>query len=147
MSQTRNLLLIDDELTPGQDKPSGSYMWYYSEALREEGFQITEAADVDEALRELATDGLRFDLIVLDVMMPPGKAFAGANTQDGLRTGILLADQIREYCPATPVVVLTQFKHLATWQQLRSKPKFSVVSKRHCTPFAFVKEVKDILSV
>ena len=36
--------------------------------LREEGFRVTMAANADEARKRLA--GVRFDLMVVDVMMP-----------------------------------------------------------------------------
>ena len=60
--------------------------------LAENGYRVTTAVDADDARRRLA--GLRFDLIVLDVMMP------------GETDGIELTRSLRETSDA-PVLLLT----------------------------------------
>ncbi len=79
------ILLVDDELSPKKDGPNGSYMWYYTQALREAGFEVVEAVGPDFALQRLTSKRLKFDLVIIDIMLPPGKAFGGEDTLNGLR--------------------------------------------------------------
>jgi two-component system, OmpR family, phosphate regulon response regulator OmpR len=59
--------------------------------LREQGFRVTGASDAAEARRKL--EGLEFDLIILDVMMPG-------------ETGISLTQSLRDK-RAIPIILLT----------------------------------------
>jgi len=62
--------------------------------LRGAGFQVTEAADGEDALRTLLQPGQSFDVVLLDQRMP---RMSGPET---LR-------RIREHAPATKVVMLS----------------------------------------
>lgn len=142
----RRILLVDDECCPGQDSPKGIYMWYYAEALREADFEVTEVIGPDDALSELAAEGARFDLVVLDIMMPPGEAYKEVNTLEGLRTGVFLGSTLRERYPNLPVVVLTNLANPQILSQVRELRNVKATfSKTSCPPFELVKEVKLIL--
>jgi CheY-like chemotaxis protein len=80
MTEPINILFVDDELLPGQTAPGGNYMWYYVQALRDAGFQVTEADTTDEAFERLAVSETPFRLVILDVMMPPGRSLQGEDT-------------------------------------------------------------------
>ena len=77
-----HLLVVDDD-TRIRD--------LLSRYLSEQGFRITIAADAAEARRRL--DGLRFDLIILDVMMPG-------------ESGLSLTESLYQN-KTTPVILLT----------------------------------------
>ncbi len=77
-----HLLVVDDD-TRIRD--------LLSRYLSEQGFRITVAADAAEARRRL--DGLRFDLIILDVMMPG-------------ESGLSLTESLYQN-KTTPVILLT----------------------------------------
>ena len=89
------ILLIDDELQSKKDGPNGSYMWYYTKALREAGFEVVEVVTPDSALQKLSSKNSKFSLVVVDIMMTPGEAYKNENTLNGLRTGIFLAKNIQ----------------------------------------------------
>jgi CheY-like chemotaxis protein len=64
-----------------------------ADALRDQGFQVFEAADADDALAVLRA--MRVDVVITDLhMRGPGE-------------GILVARYVREYCPGTRVVLAT----------------------------------------
>ena len=65
-----------------------------SETLCEEGFDVTEACDADEALEILASSPT-FDLLLTDVHMP------------GCCDGLGVAARAREQDPDLPIVVVT----------------------------------------
>jgi len=77
-----HLLVVDDD-TRIRD--------LLSRYLSEQGFRVTVAADAAEARRRL--DGLRFDLIILDVMMPG-------------ESGLSLTESLYQN-KTTPVILLT----------------------------------------
>jgi two-component system alkaline phosphatase synthesis response regulator PhoP len=60
--------------------------------LCEEGYQVTRAADGKEALTQLASD--KFDLIILDIMLPHLDGFE-------------IAQKIRQDDPQLPILMLT----------------------------------------
>lgn len=63
------VLVVDDELYQSH---------LFLEALRDDGFQVTFAPTVDDALDLARAE--RFDVIALDIMMPPGEAFDSIET-------------------------------------------------------------------
>lgn len=145
----KRLLLIDDDIGPNPAEAGGgevSYMWYYTQALREAGYELTEVNNTDRALQELA--GPPFDLILLDVMMAPRAALAGADTARGLRSGLVLADLVAKAQPQVPVVILTNVEDAATLQALRRRSNVkAILSKIDFAPFAVADEVAKILEV
>jgi CheY-like chemotaxis protein len=66
------------------------------EVLRRHGYQVLEAADVDEALAVLEHESWNVDLIVTDVVMPG-------------RSGADLVRLVRERLPALPVVFMSGY--------------------------------------
>jgi CheY-like chemotaxis protein len=143
----KRLLLIDDEVNlnpaPPPNAPNG-YMWYYAEALRIAGYELTEVNSTDQALEQLGTH--QFDLVLLDVMMPPGKSLADEDTARGVRTGLVLADRLAQAHPKVPVVILTNVEDNAPLQALRRKPNVKkILQKTDYTPFVVVEEVNEVL--
>jgi len=75
------LLLVEDE--PG-------LVMTLSDRFASEGYEVEEAGDAETALRAASTD--RFDVILLDVMLPGGNGFDICRTlrQRGIHTPILM---------------------------------------------------------
>ncbi len=71
-------------------------------ALRLEGFAVDWVRDAAAAAATLATE--RFDLVLLDLGLPAGKAPAGA---EGPADGLDVLRQLRARHDRTPVIVLT----------------------------------------
>jgi DNA-binding response OmpR family regulator len=81
MSRQRRILVVDDDQTLRET---------LAEVLREDGFDVRDARNGQEALDEL--DGWQADLIVLDLMMPimDADAFNAAQIEAGRKTPILV---------------------------------------------------------
>jgi len=90
MNTPRRLLVIDDE---------DSHRLMLRAVLKEEGYQVTEAADGPEAIRAIEQE--TFDLILLDLRL---------QTMDGIET---LAE-IRKISPLVPVIIMTAYASVKT---------------------------------
>jgi len=87
------LLLVEDDRMIGDSLRA---------ALRPEGFAVDWVRDVAAARAALATE--RFDLVLLDLGLPPGgPAAASTPTTDGLA----VLTELRQRGDTTPVIVLT----------------------------------------
>ena len=86
------LLLVEDDRMIGDSLRA---------ALRLEGHAVDWVRDVSAALATLESE--RFDLVLLDLGLPPGRPLAGSEAVDGL--AILASLRARQ--DHTPVIVLT----------------------------------------
>ena len=91
------ILLIDDDTRR---------MTKYVNELVDNGYEVVFEDNVDSGLATLLSKG-NFDLVVLDISMPPGSEFKFEDTVGGTRTGLALYDTIRAERPNLPIVVLT----------------------------------------
>ena len=82
---TKTILMVDDE--PWFVEP-------LKDALEFEGFDVVSVANGGAAIDRLKAASPGIDLVLLDIMCDPG-ALEG-DTQDGTRTGVVLAKYIRE---------------------------------------------------
>lgn len=100
MSEPRKILMIDDE--PEWIRP-------HAEALEDEGYQVTRMMDVDDAIRLLEKE--KFDLIVLDLLMPPSAELANNfDPELDLReTGVWVHRVIRERLgiQKVPIIIMS----------------------------------------
>ncbi len=91
------VLLVDDDRR---------LMSSYAEALDDEGLTSHCAYSVDDALAYLEAGHLP-KVIVWDMMMPSGLAFAHEDTDGGMATGRFLYDRMREIHPDAVYILLT----------------------------------------
>ncbi len=90
MNLVRRVLVVDDE---------ESHRLMLKAVLKEDGYQVGEAADGSEAIRAVEQES--FDLILLDLRMP-GK--------DGIETLM----EIRKISPLVPIIIMTAFASIKT---------------------------------
>ncbi len=139
------ILFIDDELCPGSEGPSGNYMWYYVQALRDAGHEVVEVLGPDDALAELAKENQHCDLVILDTMMPPGNAYRNEDTSNGLQTGVLLAETLQQQRPDIPILVLTNVLNQEALGSLKALPNVkNILAKPQHTPFNVCQEIQRI---
>ena len=102
------------------------------EVLRELGYRVIEAADGEAALKLLASEGGRVDLLFTDIVLPGGM------------TGAVVAKQARETQPGLKVLFTTGYARNAIVHQGRLDPGVELLSK----PFAYADlaaRVRDLL--
>lgn len=133
---SRLVLMVDDDRLP---------MSYYVKALKLEHFRVKHCLDPDAALHFAKQKGHEICVIILDIMMPPGKAYKNKATNEGLRTGTFLFGNLREYSPDAPVIILTNVRNPETLREFHGKDKVRVIQKKECPPFELVELVKSVL--
>lgn len=104
------ILFVDDEPQQGPIETIRNYMDYYVLELRESEkcpYEVTVSNSPDDALDQLSHT--RFDLAILDSMMPIGKYLTalGSDAGEGIWTGIPLARVIHEKYPNLPIFLLS----------------------------------------
>ena len=152
------ILFVDDDIFPpfeyldgGPVRAAGDYMWYYQEAIREQpGYKVYAISKVDDVLVEIKERNP--DLVVLDIMMEPGKLLGHLDeVRGGLCTGIELARKIRLEFPKFPIVLLSNAVAPEAPQRDYARDLMfddviqEVFYKPTTTPFRFRDAIKDLL--
>lgn len=132
------ILLVDDDKLP---------MKFYVKALAQSGFKVKHYSEPDGALAFVEEKGSQIKAAILDVMMPPGEAYEGEDTKEGLRTGVFLWRDVKRLCRQDmPIVILTNVKNPETLAMFEEGPLPKVVQKMGCPPFELAKMVSDMIS-
>jgi len=107
-----NILWIDDTF----DNKLHDVMAYVDELEDTGGFKVDKISSADKALDILEKGEEVFVCIIIDIMMPygNGKRFSRAETEDGTKTGIVLAKRIQqmEKYNDVPIVLLTGVRYI-----------------------------------
>ena len=131
------ILFVDDERRHTSD---------FVRELEESGYQISFQSNVDLALQFLEESENDIELMILDIMMPPGKRFRDVDTDEGLRTGVYLYERAREIRPELPVIILTNVSDEELEVQFRREANCWYFQKKHYLPYEVAHEVNRILS-
>ncbi len=130
------IMMVDDEVRR---------MDAYRLELQDVGYQVELYKDVDTALEVLATNLPRVQLLILDVMMSPGRAFCDLDTQDGLRTGERFYDHVRTLSADLSVIFLTNVSDPIFAKKYLGKRHCKLLRKEDYQPFELADEVRRII--
>lgn len=139
MNMQKIILFIDDE-NRGMDS-------YYQELKLEfkNKYEIKFINDLDEANQFLEKNHENIQLIILDVMMPPGKIFKDSDTDDGLKTGIRFYKKIRQNFPELFTVMFTNYFNKELENTINTNEKSCFFHKEDYLPYELTDEIKKIL--
>jgi CheY-like chemotaxis protein len=131
------ILFVDDEIGQFENDV---------ENLIRAGFEVHAVASVDEAMKFLNERHRDVEGIICDIMMPHGAFFNGADTREGLRTGVKLFEWVRARWPETPFVVFTNIlRDKALWERFRREPNCIYVEKKDAVGHDFVNRVAEVI--
>jgi DNA-binding response OmpR family regulator len=131
------ILFVDDE-TRSMDS--------YERELSDSGYDVSFQHDIDEAVRVCDEDGDRIELVILDIMMPPGSSFKNVDTQTGLRTGLRFYEKIRQKAPELPIMILTNVLDETVAKKFNADARCQFLLKEEFLPFELVEEVRNVLT-
>ena len=106
------ILFIDDEA-----RLMDSHRQHLEFQLGDHQKQLRYFSDVDSAMAYFSENSSEVELVVLDVMMPPGHSFQESN--HGLKTGFFVYRKFRESRPELPILFYTN----ANDEVLAEKPR------------------------
>jgi len=127
----KHVLMIDDDNQP---------MKYYVDYLRRRSLKVTMIENPDEALNFLKMQHDEVSAIILDIMLPPG-SYGHKATSAGLRTGIVLYNDLQTLYPDIPVIVLTSVRNPKTLEAFKEGPLLRLARKRDYPP----RELSDLV--
>jgi len=130
------ILMVDDE---------SKSMDSYRAELELSGYAVEYCDNVDAALQYFDKTHDQIQILILDIMMPPGRAFRAANTQDGLRTGVLFYERVRLTAPELKVVILTNVSDRRLAEQFEREPHAWFLNKEQFLPFELAQEVEKLI--
>jgi len=134
------ILFVDDE--PRR-------MDSFVQELRYSGYEVEFQQDVDSAFRYIQKNAEKLDLIILDILMPPGEITREMDTDFGLRTGICFLDIVKKNFPSIPIFVLTNtYVNDDPWfnENITGDKKVRLLYKMDLLPFELAEKVQDILA-
>ncbi len=135
MKEKYKILFVDDDPYDSQS---------YIDELLDLGFSVSHIQSVDDALRMVKKN--HYDVIVLDIMMSPGKSFSEIETAGGFKTGIPLAREIREYQSSALIVSLTKSTDPEVEAWFTQDEYVAYFNKRHILPDKFANKIKIMLT-
>jgi DNA-binding response OmpR family regulator len=131
------ILFIDDEKRR---------MDSFAMELQLSGNEVIFCDQVDTAWSYFENHSDEIKLIVLDIMMPHGDLFEEDSTDDGLRTGSLLYERIRENKPDMPVVIFTNVSDEEVADGFRLETNCLYLQKKDYYPNEFVREIEKLMN-
>jgi CheY-like chemotaxis protein len=130
------ILFLDDEKR---------YMDTYKVELEIQGYEVSFKNNVDDAVKFFDAHTNSIQLIILDIMMPPGQSFQGENTSDGLRTGVRFYERIRELAPHLPILIFTNVSDERLAKRFEAEANCRFLRKEDYLPHELVEVVRKIL--
>ena len=138
--ERKRILMIDDDRLP---------MEYYIRSLERNDFDVKYFTRPDDAFRYLDEEKPHLDSIILDIMLPPGEKYKDEQTDQGLRTGILLVKDFHGYADYsnTPVIVLTNVRNPRTLAELPESDLLKIAFKPDYPPKKLVELLGKMLGL
>jgi len=132
------ILIVDDEKR---------YIDQYILELVLSGYddRVRLETNVDAAMRYFVENLSRVELLVLDIMMPPGEDFDDDVAQSGLRTGVEFFDRIRRLSRDLPVIILTNVGDPELATRFEQEKNCWFMRKTDYLPYQFAHEVQQIV--
>ena len=134
------ILFVDDE------------PWYvdsYVQELKLSGYDVhfQNCQDgMDTAAEFFERNERQVELLILDIIMPPGSTFQNTDTEMGLRTGVAFFEQARAVRPDLPVIILTNVSDEHVRERFISEDKCLYLCKEDYYPFELCTEVEQLLT-
>lgn len=100
MTDDIRVLWVDDEAS--EPKMDTRF-----EELLPFGIHVEPCDDVHSFIAKVRSGTFDFDVVVMDLIMPPQGAYPPDETARGLETGLRLLKELRATAPKVPIVVVT----------------------------------------
>ena len=131
------VLMIDDDEWPTK---------LYETALVRRDFKVKRCTDADTAYEFAKENNEALLAIVLDIMMSPGERYKNRDTDDGLKTGLLLYEDFKSFIkPNLPIVVLTNVSNRETLKMLPEGESLRIAEKMDVPPLELALLIEEMI--
>lgn len=111
-------------------------------------YEVKHFDAVDKVLEFLVKTTKDIQLLILDVMMSPGNELSLGNTQNGLRTGLVLYEKIRKDNAQLPIIIFTNVtkdEQNEIVKKIEQDEKAKFLQKGDYLPFELSEEIQSFL--
>ena len=108
-------------------------------------YQVTLKTNIDDAWEYLGRNLNQISLVIMDVMIPPGKLLEEEDTKGGLRTGLALFDKIRGKSLSLPIVIFSSVSDQRVISQFKGKSKCLFLKKEEELPSSLPHRVHEFM--
>ena len=132
------ILFVDEE---------SRHLSSFVEELRRVGYEVEFQTGVDAASSAwafLQANAAQVELLILDVMMPPGVACKEINTELGILTGVRFFERARQFLPNLPVIILTNVSDDKVKVRFEQETNCLFLRKEDYYPFELPAEVQKL---
>lgn len=115
------------------------------EVLESAGMQVTSSTSVTEAARLLLEQRSHFDLVLLDVLMPPQGRYSKDESENGTATGLRFLEELKRQRPDLPVILVTVTQQAEDLDRFLSEQHVDGYVKKPFLPHDLLEEIQAIL--
>ena len=112
-----------------------------SEGLKALGYNVIPATDGSQVLDLLSKQ--KVDLLLLDVMMPPGEDMDPEKTAYGRLTGLEVCKTVRQQKPKLPIICLTVVMERQVLRELRDLD--TIVIEKPALPSQIARRIAEVI--
>lgn len=135
MKEEYTVLFVDDDMRR---------MSSFVDMLEWEGYTVLGANSVDKARRLFRNLGKVIDLVVLDIMMPPGEGDDPETVDHGRSTGLEFLKEVRKELKKLPVIVLS-IRHDHECKNAAEEAGASDYLEKPCRPSVLLRRIDKLL--
>ena len=117
----------------------------FYEELKLSGYNVDFHSDVDAAFAAYQKNLDRIELLILDVMMPPGKEFEQEKVNGGLRTGLRFYERVRSLDAELQIIIFTNLSDEPFMESFANDERCCVLQKEDYLPFELANFITEIL--
>lgn len=119
----------------------------YVDELEYSEYVVEFKSDVDSAIEFFKHNQKQVELVILDIMMPAGNIFNNTQTENGLRTGICLYQEIRKQKETIPIIIFTNTSISGdkSLNDIENNEMTLFCAKDSFVPKELVKQIKSLL--
>lgn len=127
------ILFVDDDRR---------YIKDYIEEIESRNYSVRHEHNIDDAFKSVTDHIHHIQILILDIMMPPGELLDEQDNENGKRTGIFFIKAIEQQIGEInfPLIIFT---HVNTDNLIVRYQKYQ---KENYTPYEFANEIEQIIS-
>jgi len=131
------ILFVDDDIRPTN---------LYIRELTLRGYDVVQMLDATTGYDYVVRHASTINLIIADIMMPPGSRYEDSDVDAGISSGIALCFDIKRRYSSIDILVLTNIADRGLLAPLADLRRIRVYRKQDLMPYELPSVVEEILA-